>query len=54
MLAGYYIFEGFLYGFGTSLVNILPNAMQGAFGNILWIVLVKVFNKYKVTNEVNE
>ena len=45
MVGGYYIFEGFMYGFGASLVNILPNAIQGAFGIVLGVILVKIFEK---------
>lgn len=45
MIAGYYIFEGFMYGFYPSLVNIPANAIQGVFGMIAGIILVKVFKK---------
>lgn len=45
MVGGYYIFEGFMYGFGASLVNILPNAVQGVFGIVLGLMLVKIFEK---------
>lgn len=48
MVAGYFIFEGFLYGFVPSAVNILPNAVQGAVGLILGILLVRVFEKSKI------
>ena len=45
MVAGYFVFEGLLYGFGASAVNILPNVIQGIFGLVLGILLVKVFEK---------
>lgn len=45
MILGYYIFEGVLYGFGASLVNIPANAVQGVAGIILGTVLIKVFQK---------
>ena len=45
MVLGYYIFEGFLYGFVESLVNIPANAVQGVAGIILGTVLSKVFQK---------
>ncbi len=45
MVMGYYIFEGFVYGFYPSLINIPANAIQGIFGMILGIILVKVFKK---------
>lgn len=49
MVAGYYIFEGFMYGFGTSAVNILPNAVQGVAGIILGVILLKIFRKTKIS-----
>ena len=45
MVLGYYIFEGFLYGFAESLVNIPANAVQGVAGIILGTTLNKVFQK---------
>ena len=48
MIAGYYIFEGFMYGFAASVVNIPPNAVQGAAGLIFGIALIKIFEKNKI------
>lgn len=48
MILGYYIFEGFLYGFKPSMVNIPANAVQGFAGLVLGIVLMKVFEKSKI------
>ena len=48
MIAGYYLFEGFLYGFGASLVNIPANAVQGVAGLIFGIILIKIFEKSKI------
>ena len=45
MVLGYYVFEGFLYGFVESLVNIPANAVQGVAGIILGTALSKVFQK---------
>lgn len=45
MALGYFIFEGFLYGFASSVVNIPANIMQGVFGLVLGIILIKVFEK---------
>lgn len=45
MVMGYYIFEGFLYGFGASLVNIPANAIQGAVGAVLGVVLIHMVEK---------
>lgn len=49
MVAGYYIFEGFMYGFGASLVNIPPNAVQGVAGIVIGVLLLKVFRKTKIS-----
>ena len=49
MVAGYYIFEGFMYGFGASLVNIPANAVQGIAGIIFGVMLLKVFRKTKIS-----
>ncbi len=50
MVLGYFLAEGlFMYGFAPSAVNILPNGIQGVAGLILGIVLMKVFEKGKIT-----
>ena len=49
MSLGYFVFEGFLYGFGASVVNIPANGVQGVAGLILGCVLVKVFEKSKIS-----
>ena len=46
MVSGYYIFEGFLYGFGPSMINIFPNAIQGTVGFIIGMILIKILRKY--------
>ena len=48
MVLGYFVFEGFLYGFAASAVNIPLNALQGVAGLICGIILVKVFEKSKL------
>jgi len=48
MVAGYLLFEGLLYGFGPSLVNVLPNGVQGAFGLALGVILIKVVEKTRI------
>lgn len=48
MILGYFIFEGFLYGFVPSLVNIPANAIQGVAGLIVGLLLVKLFEKNKI------
>lgn len=49
MVLGYYLFEGVLYGFVPSLVNIPANAVQGIAGLVLGVILIKVFEKSKIT-----
>lgn len=49
MISGYLIFEGFLYGFVPSLVNIPSNAIQGIAGLIIGTILIKIFEKYKIS-----
>ena len=48
MIGGYFVFEGFLYGFAPSVVNIPANGVQGVAGLILGCVLIKVFEKSKL------
>ena len=48
MILGYFLFEGFLYGFAPSLLNIPPNAVQGIAGIILGTLLIKVFAKSNI------
>lgn len=45
MVLGYFVFEGFMYGFIPSAVNIPANAVQGAAGIILGVILAKIFDK---------
>lgn len=47
MVLGYFLFEGALYGFLPSALNILPNIMQGVFGVIIAVLLIKMFEKHK-------
>ena len=48
MILGYYVFEGFLYGFVPSVVNIPANGVQGLVGLVLGIVLARIFDKNKI------
>lgn len=48
MILGYFVFEGFMYGFGPSVVNIPANGVQGIAGLVLGVVLVKVFDKARI------
>ncbi len=51
MILGYFVFEGFMYGFAPSVVNIPPNGVQGIAGIIIGIILVRVFEKNKFIME---
>lgn len=45
MIGGYYVFEGFMYGWKASLVNIPPNSIQAVAGIVCATLLVTVINK---------
>ncbi len=45
MILGYFVFEGFLYGFAPSLVNIPANGLQGIAGIIIGVLLIKTFER---------
>ena len=51
MILGYFLFEGLLYGFVPSMVNIPANGVQGIAGLIVGILLIKVFEKTKLMNK---
>ena len=46
---GYFLFEGILYGFAASLVNIPANAIQGVAGLVVGILLIRVLDRLKIT-----
>ena len=48
MISGYYIFEGFMYGFSESLVNVPANAVQGLAGLVLGFVLIQILKKTRI------
>ena len=45
MILGYFVFEGFLYGFAPSLVNIPANGAQGIAGIIIGVLLIKTLER---------
>ncbi len=51
MIGGYFLFEGLLYGFGASLVNIPANAVQGAAGVTLGVLLATALERTKIQFE---
>ncbi len=52
MIAGYFLFEGILYGFGVAALNILANAIQGTAGLGLGMMLIKILRNYVQPNEL--
>ena len=48
MILGYFVFEGILYGFGASLVNIPANAIQGIAGIVIGVALIRLFDGLKI------
>lgn len=47
MIMGYYIFEGFMYGFSAALINIPANIAQGMAGIVFGCMLFNVIDKIK-------
>ena len=47
MVFGYFVFEGFLYGFIPSAVNIPANGVQGIAGLVIGTALMKVLEQSK-------
>lgn len=45
MILGYFLFEGVMYGFVPSIVNIPANAVQGVAGVVIGVLLITVFEK---------
>lgn len=50
MVGGYLAFESLLYGFGPSLLNVAPNALQGLAGLVLGSLLVNVLEKNHIAD----
>lgn len=48
MVGGYFVFEGFIYGFAPSLVNIPANAVQGVAGIMIGMLLITLFEKQNI------
>jgi uncharacterized membrane protein len=48
MVFGYFVFEGVLYGFGASALNLVANFVQAAAGLIVGILLVKLLERAKI------
>ena len=48
MVFGYFLFEGLIYGFAPSVLNMPANIVQGIAGLVLGTVLIKIFEKAKI------
>ncbi len=48
MVAGYFVFESFLYGILPSVPNIPANAIQGACGLVLGAALCDLFKRHNI------
>ena len=53
MVLGYYVFEGFFYGFGAALAAIPFNVLQGLVGMSLGILLERVLKKSRALDTWN-
>lgn len=51
MVLGYYVFEGVLYGFVPSVVNIPGNGFQAVVGWVVGVVLIRVLEKSKALSQ---
>lgn len=49
MILGYFLFEGFMYGFIPSAVNIPANGVQGIAGLIIAMILMRVFEQSNIS-----
>ncbi len=45
MVVGYFVFEGFLYSFGSAIINVPANLVQGIAGAVLGVTLINLFRK---------
>jgi uncharacterized membrane protein len=51
MVLGYYIFEGFMYGFLPSAYNIPFNLAQGGVCGAIGVLIIRIFDKVKPLKE---
>ena len=48
MIAGYFLFEGILYGFAAALINIPANGVQAAAGIVIGVIMITIFEKQNI------
>ena len=53
MVLGYYVFEGLLYGFIASAVNIPVNMVQGGAGLIIGTLIINIITKSHILSNFN-
>ncbi|MBO5454816.1 MAG: ECF transporter S component [Clostridia bacterium] len=51
MVAGYFIFESFLYGIALSALNIPANGVQGIAGLVLGLIITRIFEKNNIIHK---
>ena len=47
MVLGYYIFEGFMYGFDVAFLSMPGNALQATAGIISGTVFIRMYEKHR-------
>ena len=48
MIVGYFLFAGFLYGFGAAVVNIPANGVQAVTGILISVILIRFLEQSKI------
>ena len=52
MIAGYFLFEIFYYGFAGAAADVLGNAIQGACGMVSGSLVFNILSKTGVTSKL--
>lgn len=50
MVGGYYVFEGFLYGFAEAVVNVVPNLIQSVAGIVSGVIIMSIIDRAHVAD----
>ncbi len=54
MVLGYYLFEGFLYGFATATVALIGNLIQGAISLSLGIIIIIALESMGLSKQIRQ
>ncbi len=54
MVAGYYFFEGFLYGFSTAGIAIIGNLAQGAIAVVTSVILITILESTGIVKKIRQ